>query len=147
MLTESQIERLEERLIEEREAATRLVRELSRDIERNATSDGDLSKVPTHLADQASDVQEEETDTGIAERNTYRIALIDDALRRLRETPGDFDVSEVSGLTIPFERLEMVPWTRVLAGEAEVEESPGGGGTREEQRSREAAQQERRGPL
>jgi hypothetical protein len=48
-------------------------------------------------------------------------------------------------LTILFDRLERVPWTRVLAGEAEVEELPAGGGTREEQRSREAAQKERRG--
>ena len=129
MLTETQIAALERRLLEERELAARTVREMSRDIENNAMSDGDLSKVPSHLADQGSDVQEEEIDVQIAERHSERLALIDDALTRLREAPDAFDVSVVSGMTIPFERLEMVPWTRVLASEAEP---AAGGGVAEE---------------
>lgn len=117
MLTQSQVARLEERLLEERASTAQTLRELGMDIEGTAMSDGDLSRIPTHLADQASDVQEEEMDIQIAERNSRLLALIDDALARLRESPETFDVSAVSGRRIPFERLEIVPWTRVLPDE------------------------------
>lgn len=119
MLTEDQIRHLENRLLEERRAATQSLSSTTADIESNITDDGDLSKVPSHLADQASDVQDEELDTIIAERESDRIEVIDDALRRLRDKPDAFDVSVASGETIPFERLDLIPWTRVLASEAD----------------------------
>jgi RNA polymerase-binding transcription factor DksA len=106
-------------LLEERHQASQALRSTSADIASNSTDDGDLSKVPSHLADQASDVQDEELDTIVAERESDRIEAIDDALRRLREEPETFDVSAISGTRIPFERLDLIPWTRVLADEAE----------------------------
>jgi RNA polymerase-binding transcription factor DksA len=119
MLTEEQIRHLENRLLEERHQASQALRSTSADIESNSTDDGDLSKIPSHLADQASDVQDEELDTIVAERESDRIEAIDDALRRLREQPDTFDVSAISGARIPYERLDLIPWTRVLADEAE----------------------------
>jgi RNA polymerase-binding transcription factor DksA len=58
-----------------------------------------------------------ELDIRMVERHSEFITLIDEALQRLRQSPGDFDVSVVSGARIPFERLEMVPWTRRLTEE------------------------------
>lgn len=123
MLTESQISELERRLLDERRDAAQTVEEMDDQIGGDATSDGDLSKMPTHLADRASDVQEEEMDVEIAERQSERLAVIDDALTRLREEPRSYDISVISGRTIPFERLRMVPWTRVLADEKESAEA------------------------
>jgi RNA polymerase-binding transcription factor DksA len=117
MLSQEQINHLERRLLEERSRTVEVLRGLNADLQNNASSDGDLSKMPTHLADQGTDVQEEETDIEVAEMHTARLQAIDEALVRLRETPGEFDVSEVSGEPISFERLDMVPWTRVRADE------------------------------
>jgi RNA polymerase-binding transcription factor DksA len=122
MLTARHLDRLEERLIEEREEAKRTLRETAGEIAQSEMSDGDLSIVPTHMADRASDVEEDTLDTDIAQKLSDRLNEIDEALLRLRETPAEFDVSVVSGERIPFERLEMVPWTRMLAAEEEAKE-------------------------
>ncbi len=117
-MTAKERSRIEQRLLEERERTLKLVNELRADVrEPEVESTGDLSLMPTHPADRASDVQEREMDETLAEREATQLELIDDALRRLREDPEHFDVSVVSGEKIPFARLELVPWTRVLAGE------------------------------
>lgn len=125
MLTKTQIEEIERRLLEERKDAAKTVDEMDHEIETDAESDGDISRFPTHMADMASDVQEEEMDIEIAERQSERLTMIDEALTRLREEPEKYDISIVSGRTIPFERLRFVPWTRVLADEQESAEASG----------------------
>ena len=45
-------------------------------------------------------------------RDTENLHEIDEALRRLIETPEQFGKDEVTGEDIPFERLEIVPWAR-----------------------------------
>jgi RNA polymerase-binding transcription factor DksA len=132
MLSEEQIRHIENRLLEERRQASEALRSTAQDIESNITDDGDLSKVPSHLADQASDTQDEELDTIVAERESDRIEAIDDALRRLRDQPDRFDVSAVSGERIPFERLDLIPWTRVLAKEEQAKEQGRSGSGRDE---------------
>lgn len=115
MLTEHQIERLEQRLVEEREAARRHVREAESPARPDGPADAtatDGSRAPATRHDRV-------------ERTVLRLDWIDDALRRLRADPEAFDRSEVSGLTIPFARLYAEPWTRVLAGEADVRLAPG----------------------
>ena len=121
MLSSKQIAHLESRLLEERQRTVNVLRELSADLRDNASSDGDLSTLPTHLADQATDVQEEETDIEVAEMHSARLQAIDEALVRLRESPDEFDRSGTSGEPIAFERLDMVPWTRVRADEMDEE--------------------------
>jgi RNA polymerase-binding transcription factor DksA len=101
-LTGAQIERLEQRLLEEWKRAVRTLWAKRVDIEDHREV-GDLDKV--------------ELDIRMVERHSEFITLIDEALQRLRQSPGDFDVSVVSGARIPFERLEMVPWTRRLTEE------------------------------
>lgn len=116
MLSEEQRRRIEERLLEERAQAMADLRELNSDIEEGASS-GELSRVPTHLADRGTDAQEDDMDAMLAERQAERVQAIDDALEQLRERPDEFGRSVISGKDIPFERLEMIPWTRVLADE------------------------------
>ena len=116
MLNEDQRRRIEERLLEERDQAMADLRELGNDIEEGQPA-GELSRVPTHLADRGSDAQEDDMDAMLAERQAERVHAIDDALERLRQRPDEFGQSILSGKDIPFERLEMIPWTRVLADE------------------------------
>lgn len=116
MLSEDQLAQLEQRLYEERVQAVENLRDLSRDIEA-AEQRTELSNIPTHPADRGSEVQEESIDVALAEQQAARLRAIDDALTRLRENPAEFDRSIASGLPIPFERLELLPWTRVRADE------------------------------
>jgi len=122
MLDSRQVQHLEKRLLEEREEAIATIRRLESEIEDNETSDGDLTKLPTHLADRASDVQEEDLDTDLALRLSERVSVIDEALERLLRDADHFDISIVSGERIPFERLDLVPWTRRLASEESTAE-------------------------
>lgn len=101
-LTADQITMLEKRLHDERARAIRTLWAKRVDMEDHR---------------DAGTLDEVEFDIRMAERHSEFIGLIDDALRRLREAPEFFDVSVVSGARIPFERLEMVPWTRRLTEE------------------------------
>jgi RNA polymerase-binding transcription factor DksA len=123
MLSQQQKQRIEQRLLEEREQCSAVLRTLSSELEAGEQATGELTETPTHLADRGSDVQEEEMDVALAERQIERLHLIDEALTRLRETPAEFDRSVVSGAEIPFERLVLLPWTRVRV-EEEQEPSP-----------------------
>jgi RNA polymerase-binding transcription factor DksA len=112
-LTEEQRHRIEKRLREER---TRVLRVLRRFDEDNATSltaaSGDLSDYPFHVADHGTDSYDQEMDTVQAERASHELREIDDALRRLYETPDRFGICENTGGLIPLERLEIIPWAR-----------------------------------
>lgn len=103
-LTSTQIQQLQQRLLEERAKAMRAIWVKRADMEDHRAR-GELDEL--------------EWDIRMAERQAEFIVLIEDALRRLRESPHDFDVSEVSGGRIPYERLELVPWTRRLTEEAD----------------------------
>jgi DnaK suppressor protein len=124
-MTDEQRAHLEQRLLEERERAVDAMQRLAGDIaEPLGTSAGDLSKFPSHLADLGADVAERERDQALAEHATALVERIDDALTLLREDPASYGVSRVSGEPIPFERLDLMPWTRVLADEAPDDASP-----------------------
>lgn len=101
-LTDAQIRRLQHRLLEEREKAVRAIWVKRGDMEDHRAR-GELDEL--------------EWDIRMAERQTEFIVLIEDALKRLRESPHKFDISEASGARIPYERLELVPWTRRLTQE------------------------------
>ncbi|MEX2471214.1 MAG: hypothetical protein WEA34_03490 [Gemmatimonadota bacterium] len=103
-LTDAQIRRLQHRLLEEREKAVRAIWVKRGDMEDHRAR-GELDEL--------------EWDIRMAERQTEFIVLIENALKRLRESPHSFDISEASGARIPFERLELVPWTRRLTEEAD----------------------------
>lgn len=122
MLTDEQRAHLEQRLLEERAKAAEAAAELAQDIAQPVgTSDGDLSKYPTHLADLASDTAERERDRLLSEHQVGLLEAIDAALTLLRENPEAYGRSRVSGESIPFERLDIMPWTRVRSEEADEE--------------------------
>lgn len=117
MLSRSQVAQLEKRLLDERRSALRTLRDTWRDIRQGTASDGEAHRTPSHMAEQGSDQQRELFEIQNAWRHSELLSLIDGALMRLRESPEDYDRSVVSGKLIPFERLELVPWTRVRTDE------------------------------
>ncbi len=131
MLSEAQVARIEQRLLEERRYAMRTLRDARRDIGHADAPDIGPAGVPLELAEQGSEAQKELLNIQTAERHSELLELIDAALLRLREHPEEYDVSVVSGRRIPFERLELVPWTRVLAQETGFRvPAPNGNGRR-----------------
>jgi RNA polymerase-binding transcription factor DksA len=117
-LTEDQRRHLERRLLDERKRALSVLRRFDewRDASLTAAS-GDLSDYPFHLADHGTDTYDADMDTVEAERASRELAEIDEALRRLYETPERFGVCDETGEPIPFERLEIVPWAHTCRGQ------------------------------
>jgi len=116
-LTASQLQHLERRLQEER---TRLHEQLRDFTNPEADEDsqeqaGDLTKVPTHLADLGTDVANEELEASIATRRSAELGEIDAALERIANTPDAYGVDENTGEPIPFERLDIIPYARTTA--------------------------------
>jgi DnaK suppressor protein len=70
--------------------------------------DDELSHVDQHLADEGSELFENERDAGLASRLRDELAAIGRAEKRLEE--GTFGLSVESGEPIPDERLEAIPW-------------------------------------
>jgi DnaK suppressor protein len=117
-LTDGQRSHLEQRLLEERARALRV---LNRTVEEHlGESDqdraGDLSSVPFHLADRGTDSIQTEIDATQATRVSRELAEIDAALERLYQHPERFGICEDTGRDIPFERLDIIPWARTCEG-------------------------------
>ena len=112
-LTKRQREHLEKRLREERERVLRALgqydAELGDEVQEAA---GDVSKFPTHLADEGTDTFDRELDAQEASRLTGELEEIDAALERFYQAPDSFGRDERTGADIPFERLDVIPWAR-----------------------------------
>jgi RNA polymerase-binding transcription factor DksA len=113
-LTPDQLTKIENRLLEER---ARLVDQLNEFTNLEAEGDnqersGSLSNLPFHQADLGTDTANEELEASIATRRSAEIGEIDAALERLRTSPETFGIDENSGESIPFERLDLIPWAR-----------------------------------
>lgn len=117
-LTEDQRRHLERRLLEERRRALSVLRQFDewRDASLTAAA-GDLSDYPFHVADHGTDAYDADMDTVQAERASRELQEIDEALRRLYETPERFGVCDATGKAIPFERLDIVPWAHTCGDE------------------------------
>ena len=113
-LTQQQREHLENRLHEERERTLQVLNGILADTSTLTEQDaaGDLSKMPFHPADLATDEINREVDESNATRASRELAEIDAALERLYKSPADFGVCEEDGRDIPFERLDIIPWAR-----------------------------------
>jgi len=112
-LTDEQRKHLEQRLVEER---ARLAKSLDRYEEESGTSsrdsDGDLTSMPFHMADQGTDTYQQEFDASNAARQSRELSEIDYALQKLYQQPERYGICENTGADIPFERLDIVPWAR-----------------------------------
>ncbi len=112
-LTDSQREHLTRRLQDERKRVQALLAQTTSELgtaEQDAA--GDLSKFPTHSADEGTDTFDTELDAQQATRLTSELQQIDDALERMYREPESFGRDEESGDEIPFERLDVIPWAR-----------------------------------
>jgi RNA polymerase-binding transcription factor DksA len=113
-LTNAERDHLEKRLHEERERTLKVLNGILADSSSLTEQDaaGDLSKMPFHPADLATDEINREVDQSNAARASKELAEIVAALERLYSAPGDFGVCEEDGRDIPFERLDIIPWAR-----------------------------------
>jgi RNA polymerase-binding transcription factor DksA len=115
-MAELEVDYLESRLLEEREQTLESIQQVAEEeSEGQREASGELSRMPTHLADAASDTQEAEKDLANATRESHKLAQIDEALRLLREDAEAYATCERCGRTIESQRLDMVPWTRLCA--------------------------------
>jgi RNA polymerase-binding transcription factor DksA len=113
MLTNKQLRRIERRLLQERERTLVTLDESQAtaaqgELERTS----DMSEAPTHVAERASETENEELEATLAAREIVQIEEIEAALERLYKRPQAFGRCERTGKQIPFERLEIVPWAR-----------------------------------
>ena len=113
-LTNAERDHIEKRLQEERERTLKVLNGILADTSSLTEQDaaGDLSKMPFHPADLATDEINREVDQSNASRASKELAEIDAALERLYSSPADFGVCEEDGRDIPFERLDIIPWAR-----------------------------------
>jgi DnaK suppressor protein len=117
-LNEEQRSHLEQRLLEERDRALRLLNrsidEYSDEPEQDRA--GDLTSLPFHVADRGTDTMQTELDATNATRVSRELAEIDAALERLYQHPQQYGICEETGREIPFERLDIIPWARTCEG-------------------------------
>ena len=101
---------LERRLREERGDLERTLQHINELFSADqSTQGGELSSVDQHIADIATETEDRELDIARRKLVEDRIALIDDALERMRR--GTYGRCTVCDAEIPAERLEALPWT------------------------------------
>jgi RNA polymerase-binding transcription factor DksA len=117
-LTAEQRSHLEQRLLEERARAQRILNQSVEEYKEESGQDraGDLTSVPFHVADRGTDTMQTELDASMETRVSRELAEIDAALNRLYQHPEHFGICEDTGREIPFERLDLIPWARTCEG-------------------------------
>lgn len=109
----SQLEHIERRLLRERE---RVLRSLGRFQEQSKltrdAADNDLSSYSFHMADQGTDAMEREKSFLFASKEGRYLYRVEDALRRLYNSPDTFGICHGCSKEIPFERLDALPHAR-----------------------------------
>ena len=108
-MDKKQLEHLEQRLLHERERAVKALRQLDNDEDE----DGSLTTYPFHLADEGTDTMEQEQEFLLRSVEGRLMIDIDEALRTLYKEPESFGKCLSCGQHINFERLDLVPWTRL----------------------------------
>lgn len=108
------IEQLKQDKTDTLERARKLITEDLRD------SIGELSLIDNHPADIGTAVYERSRDVAMHDRYIHHVAAIDSALQRWEE--GSYGSCEHCGETIPFERLEVLPFTTVCTECSRLEE-------------------------
>ena len=83
--------------------------------EQAGGSDGELTTVDQHLADQGTELYNDEFEAGLRERLLNELAAVERAEARLDN--GTYGLSVESGEPIPDERLEAIPTAERTAEE------------------------------
>lgn len=113
-MNKKQLAHFEKRLLEER---ARVVKELGHyDDAFNSTlqgADGDLSSYSFHMADQGTDAMEREKQFLFASQEGRYLWHVNEALRRLYQSPEKFGKCHECAAEIGFERLDALPHARL----------------------------------
>ena len=125
-MTDTQRKQIETRLLEERKERLEALAEIDdRFKEGLATSDGDLTNYPLHMADEGTDTMEQEKESLLAHKEGEELLEIHDSLRRLYREPERFGACDRCGGEIAYERLDMVPWAKLCIDCKRAEEESG----------------------
>ena len=125
-MTKEQIAQIRERLVKER---NKILRSLGRFEEITKVSrdsaDSDLSSYSLHMADQGTDAMEREKAFLFASKEGRYLYRLEEALRRLEESPETFGQCHRCEQEIPFDRLDALPHARYCleCKQAEEEEA------------------------
>lgn len=111
-MTDQQREHLEQRLLQERDRASRALERLDEAATIATEEDGDLSSYSQHLADSGTDTMEQEKSLMLLGKEGARLIEIDEALQRIYKAPERYGHCDECGAEITFERLDVVPWAR-----------------------------------
>lgn len=110
LVTEQDGQQARERLHAERNRVEGLMESVRSGLGDGEDEVSELSDYDQHPADTGSETFEREKDLSILEQLEGELAEIQAALRRIDE--GTYGIDEVTGETIPVERLEAVPTAR-----------------------------------
>lgn len=113
-MNKKQLAHLEKRLLEER---NRVMKELGHYDEQFSSTlqgaDGDLSSYSFHMADQGTDAMEREKQFLFASQEGRYLWHVNEALRRLYQSPKTFGSCHECGEAIDFDRLDALPHARL----------------------------------
>jgi len=108
-LSLAQLQELTSRLVDKRRELADMIEALNRQI--SVKDDCSMADAAEAASAQEGRIRA----NSIADHNKQTIAEIDDALKRLAS--GQYGVSEATGEPIAYERLLLVPWARLEAGD------------------------------
>ena len=121
-LTKTDIEHFRQVLMDKRREILVNVNEFEDEALKKSRLDasGDLSSMPIHMADQATDNYEQEFSLGLMDSEVRLIREIDDALGRIEDDT--YGICEGTGKQISRARLEAQPWARYCVEYARIAE-------------------------
>jgi DnaK suppressor protein len=112
-MDQSQLDTIERLLLREREKTLRSLGRFQQQSKLNRdSSDADLSSYSFHMADQGTDAMEREKSFLFASKEGRYLYRVEEALRRLYASGGQFGQCHSCKQEIPFERLEALPHAR-----------------------------------
>lgn len=117
------LEHFEERLLKERARALKELGYYDESFSDTAQGADGESAYSFHMADQGTDAMEREKAFLFASKEGRYLYHLDQALRRLYQTPEKFGICFECGEEISHERLDAVPHTRFCIRCKEEEES------------------------
>ncbi|WP_211745816.1 TraR/DksA C4-type zinc finger protein [Paenibacillus sp. Marseille-Q4541] len=119
-LTKAKIQKLQERLLTEKESIENHfeINQESSEIAESSLRDstGELSSVDNHPADIGTETYERGRDQALDEHQNNELEQINHALEKIKD--GSYGLCEVCGQPIPYERLEALPFTTLCIDDA-----------------------------
>ncbi len=113
MLNKTQLAHIEKRLLEERARALRSLGLFDQMAKADRESgDSDLSAYTDHMADQGTESMEREKAALFATKEGRYLYRLEEALRRMYNSPESFGSCHTCGGPVGFERLDALPHAR-----------------------------------